>query len=376
MSCQNNSFCSEDDVLRFCYDDGICDCSNWFGWTGDNCDQPSSTLYYSRVSVFLLLILYTVLSLMTLRTLTLYLKHYFKLENRKEEKLDPVFYLLVFVLLSCVLFVISLALRVPALFDSTHFQFFELKSLLFDTEERVQSKTGAISNRIIIGASIIIFIAGTQIILSWIKVIIMFTQIFPTEYGCFPIEKVAKIFRYLLPPILLLAGLIIAVDLPTETVFLYIFFVLTLISIYAYGFFSVVRILKLLPKGDPVKREVIGRVRSTYRINFIGCVAVLVLSGMYYVANILYDDADVGSFNYALLIFDLDLLAGLFILANFSFYSHGVTVRLLNIEKSTPWFPAGGSVKLKSKSKESSLDFNRIVSDEKKQTGDTLRDSI
>lgn len=79
MSCSFEN-CSVDGVVRACYvvdDEGeeetLCDCSTWYGWVGETCDEPTSTVYYLRVASSFFLLWEVLLLLWLILTLCNYL---------------------------------------------------------------------------------------------------------------------------------------------------------------------------------------------------------------------------------------------------------------------------------------------------------------
>lgn len=54
--CESDANCVDGDIIKVCYENNafaeesnFCDCSNWFGWVGSDCNEVSSTLIYSRI---------------------------------------------------------------------------------------------------------------------------------------------------------------------------------------------------------------------------------------------------------------------------------------------------------------------------------------
>lgn len=63
ISCNNTRECNIDGVIKFCYqkvdfrpESNFCDCENWYGWTGTNCDEVSIQLLYYRFALVMFLI--------------------------------------------------------------------------------------------------------------------------------------------------------------------------------------------------------------------------------------------------------------------------------------------------------------------------------
>lgn len=258
--------------------------------------------------------------------------------------MDPVFYLLLLILLSSLLMSLQAITRIPVLFDSTLYEVITQRSVFFGDQDDVASTTGKIGNQFLIAGSSVIFLAEIQIILSWLKVLITFSQTFPESYGCIPIEKLAQIMKYLLPVLLLIIALVVGIDVSTETALFYVFLVLVLTIGYSYGYYKFVRVLKRLPKGDIGKRRAIGLVKTSYQITLLGNFGVFLFSALYYIFVLDYiNQIEPGSFNYVLLLYDLAVLSAAVLVGNLSWYSHIVTVRLLKIENKAPWLPRMGS---------------------------------
>lgn len=247
-------------------------------------------------------------------------------------------------LLSSILFFGTSLLRLPILFNSELFINQETCSLIAGNEEDVFGTTEDLGSRFLILGSTLIFLAELQIILSWLKTLIVFSHTFPEEYGCISIEKVSKIMKYIIPTLLVIITVLVSIEIYTETALFYIILVLFITFGYTYGFYSFLRTLKRLPKGDSTKRTVIALIKRTYQVTLFANFGVFVSTVVYYILAVTYlDRVAPGKFNDVLVFYDLAFISGGVLLFNLSWYSHKVTVRLLRIEKQVPFIPRMGS---------------------------------
>lgn len=111
VECSKASECSVV-VTKHCYDqiegkrDAFCDCFYYYGYTGEKCDSPTSTVYFTRVTLIITLLWAVLLFILTTRTL---LANVY-LGSNPEKGVDPVNYALLCIILSCfslILFLIS-----------------------------------------------------------------------------------------------------------------------------------------------------------------------------------------------------------------------------------------------------------------------------
>ena len=86
------------DTAKFCYknvpwnpDPSVCDCHNYYGFVGENCDQVTVQVVYLRTILVLQLLWAALLSCLLSVELVRYLKHCRKSISKLAD-LDPVFY--------------------------------------------------------------------------------------------------------------------------------------------------------------------------------------------------------------------------------------------------------------------------------------------
>lgn len=97
IECDDSSQCDDDGIVRFCYEEAsfsnetfFCDCSNWYGWTGKNCNEESTQLTYFRFSTIFFSILFFGVVMLCSRTIVL-LFMFMKNNKVTRKKLTPIF---------------------------------------------------------------------------------------------------------------------------------------------------------------------------------------------------------------------------------------------------------------------------------------------
>lgn len=82
FECDDDGDCSVEGLFGSCFEENdfsdkvnFCDCSSWHGWKGEDCTEPSATVYYSRTMgcVFSFWALFVMLT--TGKTLYIYFNH-------------------------------------------------------------------------------------------------------------------------------------------------------------------------------------------------------------------------------------------------------------------------------------------------------------
>lgn len=94
----NSSFECSENVVKVCYesalnrdDSNFCDCSNWHGFRGENCDIPGSTIYYLRIVSIIFFIWTAFLFITSGKTFIVYISYRWK--NEKLSEANPVVFL-------------------------------------------------------------------------------------------------------------------------------------------------------------------------------------------------------------------------------------------------------------------------------------------
>lgn len=173
-------------IIRDCVklddnEEGVCDCSTYYGWRGDNCDQPSATLYFWWCFRVLYSLTFFLLTLYGGSLLFLFIKvQFFGKHVRKS--INPIFYVIIAAFIASILIFSSSVLTLYSIFDSNAFILTIEKSLLISEEELIiQANYENIVQILYATGTCFQIFASLLIILSWFDVLIKITNIFPQE---------------------------------------------------------------------------------------------------------------------------------------------------------------------------------------------------
>lgn len=95
--CNDSSDCDNDGIIRFCYEEAsfsdevfFCDCSNWYGWTGKECDIKSIQTTYFIISHILFSTIFLFVLILSCRTIYILSVH-MKSNKTTRRKLRAIF---------------------------------------------------------------------------------------------------------------------------------------------------------------------------------------------------------------------------------------------------------------------------------------------
>lgn len=182
-SCIDAENCSSSGVLQECYEENnfrddvfFCDCSNWFGWVGENCDTPTSTVYYFGFSYFFFLF-WTLFNLLTLGgVLILFIRS----KSIRGKDTNPVFFVALLAFLGSFSLLLRLFITFKTIYDPSYFEVVETASLIFSNTS-VQRKLLSPATILFLAGWILIGLACLQMVLSWFDVLENINKVFPLK---------------------------------------------------------------------------------------------------------------------------------------------------------------------------------------------------
>lgn len=161
---------------------GVCQCSPWYGFIGDECDVRTI-----QVPVFqTVLIGFSVWSSGIILFLLWYVSRYQcsvsgfkKIMNRE---IDPVVIISVLSLLGALCLLLNGILNLRALFDPTKFSVVKYDFLLAPSSEDVSVEHGKVAANAVSVAYSFFILASMQMSLSWLNLVKSASQFFPEKY--------------------------------------------------------------------------------------------------------------------------------------------------------------------------------------------------
>lgn len=315
-------------VKKFCFEEAsfsdevfFCDCSIFFGWSGEECDQPSSvqTVYKTLSSIiifwsFLLIILST-------RTFILNIC----LQYNPKQGIDPIVYTGVFVVLSSVCICTAASLYLPSYFLS---DFFVIQTYGNIPEEEivVEARTGYIAHVFTVFAAAFQSFSALFMILSLDKTISKISRFDPILQN--KKRKLKNNIFFLICCILVVVMIILSATnyVVTGTVVIVIFTFVT----SGYFLYSAVKFVKAMKTLSATENEIVRVTtqlvtRTCLQISFALILACL-LGVAYFVADLGKEERLApGDFNYALVLKNSVELIGLYLLTVTAWYVNSVT---------------------------------------------------
>lgn len=161
--CTDAKNCSSSGVFRECYKENnfrddifFCECSNWHGWVGENCNTPSATTYFFGFSFFFFLS-WTLFNIFTLSNVLYIFVNGNKVRGRDT---NPAFFVALLAFIGSLCLLIRFMIRSQAFYDPTFFEIAEGDSLIFSGSNTLQRKFFASDNLMFLAAWIYTSIIG------------------------------------------------------------------------------------------------------------------------------------------------------------------------------------------------------------------------
>lgn len=337
-------------VAKQCYEENdfreetfFCDCSSWYGWTGENCDIPTSTVYYSRLVICFFTVwgLFNIITLF--KSLYLYLKYVYDVKTPRN--FNSIFYVLLFESVASFLLLLVRLLQLPSFFDSTLFVVSsDSEENILGPDVQIKSYSGGTGLFLFLG---IIFhgFASTVIVLSWLRVFNTISRMIEPDY-----ELVSeKIMQRLIIGSLLAFYIIFIILLSVEDLRIGSFFLSPIGAIFLIAF-NVTGYVKFRNKMNSFLEGNLGYsekralmiVKRSCQINVVCLTAVFANFSIAVVGLDVHDRVlKIGSFNYFLIFIDIAFLFGMISISYTSFYVHNVNRNLLKKKgiRGVTWIP-------------------------------------
>lgn len=335
--CEDSFDCLDNaTAVRFCYENAVfsdetffCDCSNWFGWKGLNCDETTPVLYLNRISSFLIVIWCVLLVIATGRTLF----YNFLLESNPTG-VDPVQFTGVFILFASVTLAISQIITLNALFNPDAFEVVDYTTAIVEYGADVTRK-GDIFSAISLSFSSMFFIYSClTVMLSWNRVISK-TARFTSQAWQQKVKNGTSILKILG----LITTAILVILCALELYLALIFYTFILSILLAVGYLTIGRLfVKTVLGVDTPKNEyvklILKLVLQSYRIYSIILVLNSISLLLFAVTLINYAENQViGGFNYSLFFRELSTVLVLILLTHISWYVNSVTEGVALVER-------------------------------------------
>lgn len=335
--------CSSSGVLQECYEENnfeddmfFCDCSNWFGWVGENCDVPTATVYYFGVSYFFFL-LWTFFNIATLgRVLLLFIQT----KNVKGRDTNPVFFVALLAFLGSVCLLSRFFIRSKGIFDSTYFEVLDSSSLIFSSTS-VQRRFVSVDTLFFAGGWVIQGLACLQMIVSWLDIFQQIDQVFPL-HRTISDRSLKIIISSIMIFVCFVFLVFTALNAVVEIMIGYALLSIILAVSFLVGYWRFKNGLNELVQGNLGTQEkiAINLVRTAFRVNGISFSVIAICTLIYYygITNYLRI-LKIGGFNYFFVVLDIALFFGYSTATYASYYSFTVALRIIKTSSDMTWCP-------------------------------------
>lgn len=312
--CNTSSDCETaipDGVVRYCYEEAIfsdevffCDCSPWFGWKGEQCNEESFQLYWFR-TIFILI---AVLSLTGFVFNFKVVIDQFYLAKVRGEKPHIIALTCSCFMFSCACFLVHASIQLAGLFDATRF---EIITYNFPEFEDLTVTHGDFSTFLTLLAPVAHLYGNLLIVMTWFKILRSVAKVFPEAFG--RRERILgyglyiTVFSYMFCYIIgaALKSLVLIAVLAFET--------LSLNILYLYSTFAFnEKINKLLEGDTETKQSLTKSIQTSFWITTSSLVVVFVLTFFFTIINpFQYEILRIGGFNYIAALRDIAFVSAL-----------------------------------------------------------------
>lgn len=343
MSCTDSRNCSSGDLYKECYQKNnfidkvdFCECSTYFGWTGDDCNEISFTLYWWRIFETLIILWTLFVILSTSRSLYIYIKGRYGKEKLTE--INPVFFALLLVWLGAWAFSARSFIVLKAAFDPTYFEILDFDSSFGETQLVVRKNHTFAELMLVIGG-ILLGLACLQIIISWLNLVTRITQIFPTEGFYFSeatMKKIVIVITFIAFIVMLTFG---TINFDGGFTLVFAFESIVLSIGFSIGYFRITRYFNeyKLVKTNTVK-NVMNLVKTSCMINAVSLIGVLIGTAThFFLFSEFKEILKIGGVNYIAPIGQFSRSCGIVMMTYISYYGHTVTCKYLG--ENRQWVP-------------------------------------
>lgn len=357
--CEDANDCSNSTIIRECYEENnfveevfFCECSNWFGWVGENCDEPSSSIYYNRI-MFVFFTIWNLFNIVTIsKVIYIYLKYNYKKTGFKNA--NPVLYVAILVFLSAFCLCILGFTRVISFYDPDQFIVVNSKSLFFESVG-VERRLTLVNDFLLLFGGTFQALASVQIILSWLDVFDKMNKIFEVKL-CVSEKTLKRIIASTIIFLTILFIILACFEAVAEITFVYVLASLVIAIGYLVGYYRFRSRMNGMLNGSLGGKEkrALRVVKTSFKINTICFTGILFCSLIYYFGftnhlRIL----KIGSFNYFLIFTDIAVALGFITLTYSSYYCYRINIRIIKTDHFISWIPFSGLCGILSKNSKS-----------------------
>lgn len=328
VPCTISSDCtSEDGVLKFCFEEAsfsnetfFCDCPVDFGWTGENCDQPSGVQAFYKLCTFIIFFWSFILLILSTRTVLLNIG----LQYNPKQGVDPIVYTGVFVLLGTICVFISSIMNIPPFFNPRHFEIVVYRSI--EDVETVDVKHGYFINILTLFTATFVSFSALFMILSLDNIISKISRFQPTlENKTSSLKN--RIFLIVFSILILSFIILSATGFVFLGSYLIIFFTVFILVYFIYSVINFVKVMKTLSATEnEIVRKTTQLVKNTYLQASIA-LGVIFIGTIAYSTTLINLDSNIapGDFNHVFLLRTITELGGLYLLTVIAWYVNSVT---------------------------------------------------
>lgn len=337
--CEDPFECSNGTVVKECYKrnnfdsrEFFCDCSNWYGWTGDDCNEPTSTIYYHK-TVFSFFLVWNMFNLLLLIKVV-YLFSRYHLNLRRKKGINPIFYVALLEILVTVCFLGYEFIQLPSYYDATYFEPINSNSLLFESSA-VERRYSIVADFLLLFAGTVHSLGAILIVLSWLNVFEKMSHV--VDFNGISTKKLKTLIIITFAIVAVTFAVLASFKAVAEVNFGYIIGSFIISASYIVGYLRFRNRMKWVVKNKLTKTEkhAILLVKRSMQVNTI-CFSSLIIFSIIYYLGIIYhlQILRIGGFNYFLLAIDIMFAFTLLSVSYTGFYAHRTILALIKEELS------------------------------------------
>lgn len=315
--CNISSDCNPIDngVVKVCYEAAIfsdevffCDCSPWYGWKGENCDELTGQNIFYFITLLVTAIWAFLLLIAIFRTLYLHFRY-----GIKKSRFDPVILTGSFIFVGALLILVHALGTMPSMLISDRFEIV-LYDILGDDEDFEDVSTNAgkgLGYSLLIGASLA-GLASVHIFASWQKIIINASR-FSGERKQLIANGTLRAMNVFIFFFLLVVTISTIVDqLAISTLFIAVL-AIVLAIVYPIAYLLLRKTFRNLEViGEEYVKRMVDLIRYCCLVNAIALFTTGIILTIFYSLLIDFDAVlTPGKFNYIVALRDLALLISL-----------------------------------------------------------------
>lgn len=338
--CETAADCGNSTPFKECYQENIftnetdfCECSTWYGWVGQNCDEPGPTIHFRRI-MSILFVTWTAFNFITLSNTCLqYYKHNVDKKSNLTN-LNPIFYVTCAGILAEIFLLSGEILSLLLSLEPTNVELVERKT--------IESKFRNSYFVVITLGSFFQGCACILIVLSWLDVLKSLQNVFDTSF-CMSEKRLTTLITWsgVIVTTITLISLIFDLALVVNIMFLVGSLFISLSYSFAYlKFTKTLQTFALKNNSSEGQKNALNLVKNSFLVTTVCFTGFFITTVIFIYGSFASKKlTPIGGFNY--FIVDAYLIfAFLYLNITYtSYYCYKVNANLAKKQREMTWVP-------------------------------------